>query len=282
MKQAFVNSLIALYKAKPFVFLTGDLGFNMLEPLRDIMGARFINCGVAEQNMVSMAAGIAKTGESVWVYSIAPFLYARCFEQIRNDIAIPNLPVKLVGMGGGYHYGDLGPSHWALEDYGLMCSLPNMKCHVPCSANSIAWHIDKCSKSESPIYLRLGRDEGSYKNGGMMLRGQNGNVISIGPLAYHLAGKLSELPEMERPNIFMYHVLPALELPEYAFNNGPVVVVEEHVKHGGLAEQIRWLTDRQICSIHAELYRDGPYGDQQYMRERAGITATAVLEALNA
>src|SRR5580698_8612554 len=116
MRQEFCQTLIEFSGRPEFVFLTGDLGFMALEPLREAMGERFINCGVAEQNMVGMAAGVARAGESVWVYSIAPFLYARAFEQIRNDVCFHDLPVRLVGNGGGYHYGVMGPTHWALED----------------------------------------------------------------------------------------------------------------------------------------------------------------------
>ncbi len=102
------------------VFLTGDLGFMALEPLRDRLGDRFINCGVAEQNMVTVAAGLAKEGFDVWVYSIAPFCYARALEQIRNDVCLHGLPVRVLGNGGGYGYGVMGPTHHALEDYGIL------------------------------------------------------------------------------------------------------------------------------------------------------------------
>ena len=87
------------------------------------MGERFINAGVAEQNMVSVAAGLAKAGLRPWVYSIAPFLYARAFEQIRNDVCLHGMPVILVGNGGGYGYGVMGSTHHAIEDYGVLLSL---------------------------------------------------------------------------------------------------------------------------------------------------------------
>ena len=114
-----------------FVFLTGDLGFKALEPLRERLGARFINAGVAEQNMVSVAAGLARSGLRPWVYSIAPFVYARPFEQIRNDVCLHRLPVVLVGNGGGYGYGVMGATHHALEDYGALLCLPHLRAYVP-------------------------------------------------------------------------------------------------------------------------------------------------------
>ena len=105
MRQRLCELLIERANDPKFVFLTGDVGFGLLEPLRDALGERFINAGVAEQNMVGVAAGMSAKGLEAWVYSIAPFVYARPFEQIRNDLAFHGLPVKLVGNGGGYAYG---------------------------------------------------------------------------------------------------------------------------------------------------------------------------------
>ncbi len=101
MRKQTCDALVARSVKSEMVFLTGDLGFMVLEPLQTAMGPRFINAGVAEQNMISVAAALARQDFEVWVYSIAPFIYARPFEQIRNDITFHNLPVKLIGNGGG-------------------------------------------------------------------------------------------------------------------------------------------------------------------------------------
>src|SRR6516165_12065869 len=111
---------------KNMIFLTGDLGFMALEPLREAMGEGFVNAGVAEQNMITVAAALAAQNLEVWIYSIAPFMYARPFEQIRNDICFHNLPVKMIGNGGGYGYGVMGPTHHAIDDYGALLTLPGM------------------------------------------------------------------------------------------------------------------------------------------------------------
>ncbi len=123
MRQAFCRTLLEFSSNQEFVFLTGDLGFMALESLRESMGRRFINAGVAEQNMIGVAAGLAKSQLRPWAYSIAPFIYARPFEHIRNDVCLHNLPVVLVGNGGGYGYGVMGSTHHALEDYGVLLSL---------------------------------------------------------------------------------------------------------------------------------------------------------------
>lgn len=131
MRAVLTQTLVAHARESDFVFLTGDVGFMALEPLRDAAGQRFINAGIAEQNMVSVAAGLAHAGLKPWVYSIAPFVYARAFEQIRNDVCLHDLPVFLVGNGGGYAYGVMGPTHHALEDYGTLLGLPNLRVYVP-------------------------------------------------------------------------------------------------------------------------------------------------------
>lgn len=99
MRKQLCDALVARSVKPEMVFLTGDLGFMALEPLQAVMGSRFINAGVAEQNMISVAAALARQDFEVWAYSIAPFVYARPFEQIRNDITFHNLPVKLIGNG---------------------------------------------------------------------------------------------------------------------------------------------------------------------------------------
>src|SRR3954469_24236661 len=141
------------------VFLTGDLGFRALEPLRDRLGDRFINVGVAEQNMVSLAAGLARSGLRPWAYSIAPFIYARPYEQIRNDVCLHNLPVRLVGNGGGDGDGAMGATHHALEDYGALLSLQNITAFVPAFAQDVVDSVRKLSEFPHPAYLRLGLAE---------------------------------------------------------------------------------------------------------------------------
>src|SRR5947209_5288777 len=156
MRDVFCKALVGAAGNPDFVFLTGDLGFRALEPLRHTLATRFINAGVAEQNMVSVAAGLAKMGLRPWVYSIAPFLYARPFEQIRNDVCLHNLPVILVGNGGGYGYGVMGSTHHALEDYGALLTLPNLRVFVPAFDGDVASMIPLLMRSDRPVYFRLG------------------------------------------------------------------------------------------------------------------------------
>lgn len=276
MKKAFVNALIELYKREPFFFLTGDLGFNMLEPLRDVMGERFINAGCAEQNMVSMAAGIASTGEQVFVYSIAPFLYARAFEQIRNDVCFHNLPVCLVGMGGGYHYGNLGPSHWALEDYGTLLALPNMRCYIPAFKDDIVPQLERIIERKAPSYWRLGRcerpdDVENRKYQTVRMYGSP-EYISCGAIAgmlLHHKQQVAVISELEADEEYLS------DNEEWMDVRRSAIVVEEHVRQGGLGQLL-------ICrSVNAQHFTSGPYGSQDYMRRRAGLTIERIRKCLS-
>src|SRR5947209_1053734 len=159
MRNVFCQSLVAQAARPEFVFLTGDLGYKALEPLRDALGRRFINAGVAEQNMVTVAAGLAKAGLRPWAYSIAPFLYARPFEQIRNDVCLHNLPVVLVGNGGGYGYGVMGATHHALEDYGVLLCLPHLRVYIPAFDGDVGPIVKGLFRVSHPAYLRLGVSE---------------------------------------------------------------------------------------------------------------------------
>jgi Transketolase, C-terminal subunit len=159
MRNAFCNAMLERATEPGMVFFTGDLGFMALEPLQARMGARFINAGVAEQNMISVAAGVASRGEQCWTYSIAPFIFGRPFEQIRNDVCLHDFDVKMVGNGGGYGYGVMGGSHHALEDYGVLLALQNMRVYIPTFAEDLAPITKRMAADPHPGYLRLGRCE---------------------------------------------------------------------------------------------------------------------------
>src|SRR5580765_4519566 len=131
MRDEFARALIALSrKRRDLVFLTADVGYGAVEGIAEAYGERFINVGIAEQNMVSLAAGLAREGHLAWVYGIAPFVAFRPYEQIRTDVCLHRLPVKVVANGGGYGYGIMGATHHAVEDVGAMRVLPNMRLYL--------------------------------------------------------------------------------------------------------------------------------------------------------
>ena len=152
MRKEFSKSMekVAAFDSS-VIFLTGDLGFMALENLRAVMGARFINAGVSEQNLVSMAAGLSSQGFTVLCYSIAPFAVFRPAEQIRIDVCLHNMNVKIIGNGGGYGYGVMGPTHHAIEDYGIMLTLPNMRVFIPAFDEDVDAVMDRAGDGQNIV-----------------------------------------------------------------------------------------------------------------------------------
>ena len=299
MREAFCRSLVARAADPNFVFLTGDLGYNALEPLCRAMGARFINAGVAEQNMISVAAGLARSGMIPWTYSIAPFIYARPFEQIRNDVCHHQLPVRLVGNGGGYAYGVMGGTHHALEDYGTLLCLPHLRAFIPAFDDDVAAIVDLVWNAPMPAYLRLGRSEEPrdwrvppYAPWRRLLSGDRATALVIGPLVGSLLARVLALPPERRPTVWSLCELPVDSFPEEFLadveRSGHLVVVEEHVARGGAGELIA----RQLLlqgraparfSHHcAQGYPSGRYGSQAFHRRECGLDAECLARELTA
>lgn len=158
MRNAFIDELSSAAEVNAnIVLVVGDLGYGVVEPFERRFPTRFFNAGVAEQNMMGLAAGLASEGFHVFTYSIANFPTFRCAEQIRNDVDYHNLPVTVVAVGGGLAYGNLGYSHHAIQDYALMRALPNMLIAAPGDPNEVRACMRYIIKNPQPSYLRLGK-----------------------------------------------------------------------------------------------------------------------------
>lgn len=299
MRDAACQYWVALFENRPFVFLTGDLGFGALEPLREVSKERFINAGVAEQNMVSVAAGLASRGLETWVYSIAPFCYARPFEQIRNDVCLHDFPVKLVGNGGGYGYGVMGASHHAIEDYGALLGLQNMHVFVPAFAADLAILIPRLSEFPHPAYLRLGRcekpedfDLSEYQPWRLLFAGGGSVLLAVGPLVGGLLAAARDLDPDHRPEIWALTELPLEANPIPAGflasleRTRRLCVVEEHVAQGGVGQMLaHFLLERNIPletfeHFCARGYPSGDYGSQTFHRKECGLDPENVLASI--
>jgi transketolase len=300
MRNQFCDALIALSRKPDVVFLTGDLGFMALEALRDAMQERFINAGIAEQNMISVAAGLSRQELDVWAYSIAPFCYARAFEQLRNDIAFHNLPVKIVGNGGGYGYGVMGPTHHAIEDYGVLLTLPNTRAFVPVFDEDIAYVIPRMAVASGLSYLRLGRGEPpknwnvpAYAPWRQLTRGNGPVVIAVGPLAGTYVQMCQDIDERERPNLWAVAELPlaANPMPDLLLDSiktsNLVFVAEEHVRYGSFGADLSLhLSESNVGNIrirhlHALAHHFPRYGSQQYLRRESSLDPVALMNAIN-
>jgi len=281
------------------IFITGDLGYNALENLMTAMGDRFINAGVAEQNMVGMAAGMASQGYRVICYSIAPFVVYRCLEQIRNDACFHNLPVYVVGNGGGYGYGIMGSSHHAIEDIGTLSGLPNMRCYVPAFVEDMKTCLGEMFERRGPAYFRLGL--GKPMPAYMSLTGfgaatqPNSNarltIIAQSPVANNLISALDASEHKDAIDVFMINKMPFAAMPpEIAASirlTKNVLVVEEHIAIGGLGAAVALLASEQalplskFVSLRAEGYPNGLYGSQAYHQQLSGLDEQNISRTIN-
>lgn len=297
MRDALCQSLLSHSVRADFVFLTGDLGYKALEPLRDALGERFINAGVAEQNMVSVAAGLARESLRPWVYSIAPFVYARPFEQIRNDVCFHQLPVVLVGNGGGYGYGVMGATHHALEDYGVLLTLPSLRAYVPAFDQDVRVVIDRLFEVDHPAYLRLGLSEQPkewgvppYEPWRRLLSGEGWLVVVTGTLVGGIWDAVAKLEQRTKPTLWVLSELPPAGLPDEFLTDlnkaHGLLVVEEHARQGGVGQMIASLLlecgqmPKHFASRTAQGYVSGLYGSQKFHRTESGIDPAAIVQFL--
>lgn len=158
MRNTFAKDLVNLARTDKSIFLlTGDLGFSVLEPFATEFPDRFLNIGIAEQNMTGVAAGLAKEGYTVFTYSIGNFPTLRCMEQIRYDVCYHNLNVKIIAVGAGYAYGPLGVSHHTTEDIGMLRSIPNLTVTSPSDPLEVSAITKRFVEQKGPGYMRLNK-----------------------------------------------------------------------------------------------------------------------------
>ena len=158
MRTSFINQLLEEAKTIKKIFLViGDLGYHVVEPFMEAIPERFLNAGIAEQNMAGVAAGLAMTGYNVYIYSIGNFPTLRCLEQIRNDIAYHKANVKIVSVGAGYAYGSLGATHQPTEEIGALRAIPNMIVATPGDPVEARAIAKFSAEYDGPMYIRLGK-----------------------------------------------------------------------------------------------------------------------------
>ena len=279
-------------------FLTGDLGFMAFEELKIKLGSRFLNMGVSEQNMISVSASLSHDGFVPFVYSIAPFLIARPFEQIRNEIGLHNKPVKLVANGGGFGYGIMGSTHHCLEDISLMRSIQNMKIFLPTFLEDVEDAVSLMITDKSPNYLRLNSsinrpiDISPFSSFRMIRKGTNGVVVGAGPLMNQII-ESNDVQNLEL-EIWLIDQLPIESLPTELLKtikeNKKVIIVEEHYQAGGLGEMftvylflnklIEAVDGISFHYLNVKGYLSGNYGDQKWHLEENGLCGKPLHQAL--
>ncbi|MFM0737769.1 transketolase [Paraburkholderia xenovorans] len=254
MRNAFIDELIAQAEQhEDIVLVVGDLGYGVVEPFAKRFPERFFNAGVAEQNMTGLAAGLASEGYHVFTYSIANFPTFRCAEQIRNDIDYHGLPVTVVAVGGGLAYGNLGYSHHAVQDYGLMRMFPNMLIAAPGDPMEVRACVRYLCANPGPSYLRLGKaGEPSFHDGvpeiapGKWLTVKSGNAAHKTLLSTGAALEFAMSLATDSSYVdYAVHSLPLWGMGQKATQEGQVeawqavVTLEDHLEDAGFGSWLR-------------------------------------------
>ena len=298
MRSAFAKTLAALAERDPrILLLTGDLGYMALEPFADRFPDRFFNVGVAEQNMVGLATGLAEAGFIPFVYSIVPFAVLRPYEFIRNGPIQHQLPVRIVGMGGGFEYGTNGLSHYGLEDVGVLRIQPGIAVIAPADHQQAAAALRASWNLPGPVYYRLGKDDKTVIPG-LDGRFELGKVQQIGDgsdLLLIAMGSVTVEAEMAMRALATQGLActllvvasvspaPAEELAAILARFSTVLTVEAHYRVGGVGSLVaeviaeRALRCRLVrCGVDS--IPDGISGSQQYLHQKHGISCEALCQ----
>lgn len=294
MRTAFIEQLIKEAETNADIFLlVGDLGYSVVEPFATKFPDRFLNVGIAEQNMTSVAAGLAMEGYNVFTYSIGNFPTLRCMEQIRYDVCYHNLAVKIVAVGGGYAYGPLGVSHHTTEDIGMLRTIPNLTVCAPgdpIEAKLITSHF--CN-NKKPGYIRLGKagepiihsatDTLLFGKILTVIEGTGTAVLTTGGMLAYAADYIKQ----HSLNWSLYSVpvikpMDAISLATIAIKHSNLITMEEHQRSGGFgsavleslnevrnSQLIDFIPPIKVIAIPDKFI--GYAGTQDFLRKEAGL-----------
>lgn len=300
MRTAFVNKLIELARKDERVWLvTGDLGFSVFEGFIAEFPDRYLNVGVAEQNMIGVAAGLALSGMRPFVYSISTFATMRAYEQIRNDLCYQNLPVVIIGGGSTFSYSTFGATHMPLEDVGIMRQLPNMRVCVPGDPYEVGAVLELLHEHQGPAYVRIAKkgeptvhkntDRINYGEMSVMREGKDGTILVSGR---QLVNALSAAETLEKEGVHVrvlsVHTLKPfdiLSLTKAAEETGRIVTVEEHSLIGGLASvvgdslRVAGLNPKTKSLGVPDIFPSG-VGSQEYFLNQYGLNPEGIAEAV--
>lgn len=302
MRKIFFKTLKNIAKEDKSIFLlTGDLGVKFFPDFQKIDSQRFLNVGVAEQNMIGMASGLSLSGKNVYCYSIIPFLITRTLEHIKNDICYNNLPIKLLGAGGGLVYGFEGVTHHAIEDLGIMRVLPNMTVVAPGDSKEAEALALASINFPGPLYIRFGRDidpvvhqenfQFKIGKGIVVKQGKDNNIciMATGTMLYPgtLVSKILEDKGFS-PTLISLHTIKPLDkelVQVCAKNYKAIFTLEEHNIMGGLGSA--------VAEVLAEINYKGLFkrigipdqfssvvGSPQYLLEKLGLTPEKIAETI--
>jgi transketolase len=280
------------------VLLTGDLGYTVLEPFRDRFPNRFFNVGVAEQNMVGLATGMAEAGMIPFVYSIGTFASLRPFEFIRNGPVLHQLPVRIIGLGAGFEYGTAGPTHYSLEDIGVMRTQPGLAIVAPADFEQAGTALRATWDLPGPVYYRLGKDDKSSMPGlrgrfelgrtQTVREGDDMLIFACGPIALDVAQAADELAKqgIEAAVVVVASVSPVPEhdLVEVLGRHRVALTVETHSVTGGLGSLVAEVAadhglGTRLVRLGVRKGSEGRSGSAAHMHARHGLDRAGIVKA---
>lgn len=301
MRSAFVKKVTELMERDRSIYLlTADTGFKIFDDLKTTFPERFLNVGIAESSMIGVACGLALNGMSVFVYGIASFITMRCFEQIRIDLCFHNLPVKLIGIGGGLTYAGEGMTHHSIEDIAIMSSLPNMSVVCPGDPVEVERALAASMELKGPVYLRLGKsgervihekgiDSFVIGKGIRLYEGSGFAIIATGNML-ESAVALRDLLKGKgiNPEVVSIHTVKPMDeelIGIVSQKCTTLVVLEEHSYRGGLGAAIASLIARKGYRVRLKHYAipdtyASEAGSQSYMRRQYGLIPECIAEDL--
>jgi transketolase len=292
MRNAYISALYDIAKEnKQIMSLNADIGAIVFDKFREDFPGRFVNVGVAEQNMIGVAAGLASCGKIPFAYTITPFITSRTYEQIKVDVCLQNSNVKIVGVGGGLVYSTLGPTHHAIEDIAIMKTLPNMRIISPCDPIESKMATFAIAEIKGPVYFRIGTAgepkiydedyEFTMGNGVEMKPGEDVTLIATGSIVYDALMAANEL-ELKgiSTRVINIHTIKPLDkkiILKAARETGAIITIEEHNLEGGLGSSIASVILEESES-HIKFKRIGLkdafcsyYGTHQELKSHCGI-----------
>jgi transketolase len=300
MRAAFFKALGEQAERDPrIVFLTGDLGYGFVDNFRERFPGRFINVGVAEQNMIGLATGLAEAGFLPYAYSIATFISLRAFEIIRNGPVHHHLPVRLVGMGAGFDYSHAGHTHHALEDVAALRTLPGLAIVIPADSRQAEAVVHKTHDLPGPIYFSLGKDDrasvngldGRFEMGRVQLArpGRDVAIVSMGSIASEAVAAASHLASQGIDAAVVvvsnFNPDPVADLSDILSPFAHAITLEAQIVSGGLAGLVSSViaTEGLRCRLTALGIRrpsDGLTGDQAYYWHKHGLDRAGIAGAV--
>ncbi len=298
MRAAFARTLAEVGEYDPRVLLmTADLGFMALEPFSDRVPGQFLNVGVAEQNMVGLATGLADAGFIPFLYSIATFASLRPYEFIRNGPVQQRLPVRVVGVGGGFEYGTAGISHHGLEDVAVMRVQPGLTVIAPADHEQARRALLATWELAGPIYYRLGKDDrtvvpdlgGRFELGRATIvrEGPDILLISMGAITAEVAGAAELLAESgvgaTVAVVSSLNPTPETDLLELLRHFSVAITIEAHYVSGGLGSVVSELlaengTNCRLVRCGVRGVGDGRSGSQEYLQRLHGLDRKALAQ----